>query len=164
MIRNFAYRICIWPALVPLLHRWNDVKLPIEGTGLLHAMWLYRNHSELETLLEQVAHPTDDNLHAAGLVRTTAEQPTQSRSNILNSYLDAQNTTDLTGGRKSIHVRQSTYVSMHISVLHNGVEGRKDNAPGKNTVQTTFEPRTKNIEIFTLSSDPELNGTLPGSR
>ncbi|KAJ6561866.1 hypothetical protein B0H19DRAFT_1259507 [Mycena capillaripes] len=54
-----------------LLHRGNDAKLPIEGTGLLHAMWLYRNHPELETLLEQVTHPTNDNLRAAGLVRTT---------------------------------------------------------------------------------------------
>ncbi|KAJ7112154.1 hypothetical protein C8R44DRAFT_882549 [Mycena epipterygia] len=41
----------------------------IDGTGILHAIWLYRNHPELETLLEQVEYPTDDNLRDAGMVR-----------------------------------------------------------------------------------------------
>jgi hypothetical protein len=31
---------------------------------------MYRNHPELDALLEQVEHPTDDNLRAAGLVQT----------------------------------------------------------------------------------------------
>ncbi|KAJ7454375.1 hypothetical protein FB451DRAFT_1517922 [Mycena latifolia] len=55
-----------------LLHRdkENDRDLPLDGTGILHAMWLYRNHPELETLLEQVEHPTNDNLRSAGMVRT----------------------------------------------------------------------------------------------
>ncbi|KAF7358089.1 hypothetical protein MVEN_00856900 [Mycena venus] len=44
--------------------------LPIDGTGLLHAIWLYRNHPELELLLEQVEDPTDYNLRQAGMVRT----------------------------------------------------------------------------------------------
>ncbi|KAJ7115671.1 hypothetical protein C8R44DRAFT_793142 [Mycena epipterygia] len=48
----------------------DDKDLPIDGTGMLHSMWLYRNHPELETLLENVEHPTDDNLRAAGMVRT----------------------------------------------------------------------------------------------
>ncbi|KAJ6556350.1 hypothetical protein B0H19DRAFT_1377089 [Mycena capillaripes] len=43
---------------------------PIQGTGLLHAIWLYRNHPELHTLLEQVQEPTNDNLRRAGMVRT----------------------------------------------------------------------------------------------
>ncbi|KAJ7486754.1 hypothetical protein FB451DRAFT_1553975 [Mycena latifolia] len=44
----------------------EDSDLPIDGTGILHAIWLYRNHPELGTLLEQVEHPTDDNLREAG--------------------------------------------------------------------------------------------------
>ncbi|KAJ7479499.1 hypothetical protein FB451DRAFT_1239109 [Mycena latifolia] len=44
--------------------------VPILGTGILHAIWLYRNHPELEALLPQVEHPTDDNLREAGMVRT----------------------------------------------------------------------------------------------
>ncbi|KAF7376974.1 hypothetical protein MSAN_00115200 [Mycena sanguinolenta] len=54
-----------------LFHRENGANLPIQGMGMLHSMWLYRNHRELETLLEQVDHPTDDRLRAAGMVRTT---------------------------------------------------------------------------------------------
>ncbi|KAJ6577670.1 hypothetical protein B0H19DRAFT_1370797 [Mycena capillaripes] len=54
-----------------LFHRGNGAELPVGGTGLLHSIWLYRNHPELETLLEQVAHPTHNNLCAAGMVRTT---------------------------------------------------------------------------------------------
>jgi hypothetical protein len=48
----------------------DDKDLSVNGTGILHAIWLYRNHPELDTLLEQVEHPTDDNLRAAGLVQT----------------------------------------------------------------------------------------------
>ncbi|KAF7333175.1 hypothetical protein MVEN_02383300 [Mycena venus] len=47
----------------------------IDGTGLLHAIWLYRNHPELEDLLEQVEHPTKDNLRDAGMVRTRLVGP-----------------------------------------------------------------------------------------
>jgi hypothetical protein len=43
--------------------------ITIDGTGLLHAIWLYRNHPELSTLLDQVEHPTDENLREAGMVR-----------------------------------------------------------------------------------------------
>ncbi|KAJ7083461.1 hypothetical protein C8R44DRAFT_992020 [Mycena epipterygia] len=39
----------------------------VDGTGLLHAIWLYRNHPELETLLDQVKYPTDENLREAGM-------------------------------------------------------------------------------------------------
>lgn len=48
----------------------KDDDLPLDGTGILHAIWLYRNQPELETLLEQVEHPTDENLRAAGMVKT----------------------------------------------------------------------------------------------
>ncbi|KAJ7123454.1 hypothetical protein C8R44DRAFT_704083 [Mycena epipterygia] len=44
--------------------------IPIDGMGLLHAMWLFRNHPELESLLRQVEYPTNDNLRDAGMVRT----------------------------------------------------------------------------------------------
>ncbi|KAJ7863581.1 hypothetical protein B0H13DRAFT_2565026 [Mycena leptocephala] len=43
-------------------HHEDEQDLPIDGTGIMHAIWLYRNHPELELLLEQVAHPTDYNL------------------------------------------------------------------------------------------------------
>ncbi|KAJ7032971.1 hypothetical protein C8F04DRAFT_1396242 [Mycena alexandri] len=39
-------------------------------TGILHTIWLYRNHPELDTLLEQVEESTTDNLRAAGMLRT----------------------------------------------------------------------------------------------
>ncbi|KAJ7312466.1 hypothetical protein DFH08DRAFT_897062 [Mycena albidolilacea] len=52
------------------IHHENEQDLPIDGTGLLHAIWMYRNHPELELFLEQVDHPTDDNLRHAGMVRT----------------------------------------------------------------------------------------------
>ncbi|KAJ6578074.1 hypothetical protein B0H19DRAFT_1229976 [Mycena capillaripes] len=44
--------------------------ISIDGTGLLHIMWLYRNHPELETLMEQVDYPTDRSLREAGMVQT----------------------------------------------------------------------------------------------
>ncbi|KAJ7713834.1 hypothetical protein B0H14DRAFT_3171515, partial [Mycena olivaceomarginata] len=57
-------------ALASLRGRNEDDDLPVDGTGILHAIWLYRNHPELEILLEQVEHPTDKNLRAAGMVKT----------------------------------------------------------------------------------------------
>ncbi|KAJ7437389.1 hypothetical protein FB451DRAFT_1451653 [Mycena latifolia] len=48
----------------------TDRDIPLDGTGILDAMWLYRNHPELEPRLEQVEHPTNDNLRSAGMVRT----------------------------------------------------------------------------------------------
>ncbi|KAJ7488338.1 hypothetical protein FB451DRAFT_1227035 [Mycena latifolia] len=42
----------------------------IDGTGMLHAIWLYRNHPELQAALDQVEHPTNKNLRKAGMVRT----------------------------------------------------------------------------------------------
>ncbi|KAJ7834555.1 hypothetical protein B0H14DRAFT_3461989 [Mycena olivaceomarginata] len=46
----------------------EDDDLPLDGTGILHAIWLYRNHPEIEARLEQVEHPTDENLRAAGMM------------------------------------------------------------------------------------------------
>ncbi|KAJ7859234.1 hypothetical protein B0H13DRAFT_1901544 [Mycena leptocephala] len=56
-------------------HHENEQDLPISGTGLLHAIWLYRNHPELELLLEQVTYPADNNLRHAGMVRTRLVGP-----------------------------------------------------------------------------------------
>ncbi|KAJ7932089.1 hypothetical protein B0H13DRAFT_1857216 [Mycena leptocephala] len=53
--------------LVPIHDDQHNIT--IDGTGLLHAIWLYRNHPELSTLLDQVEHPTDENLREAGMVR-----------------------------------------------------------------------------------------------
>ncbi|KAJ7108130.1 hypothetical protein C8R44DRAFT_857713 [Mycena epipterygia] len=44
--------------------------IPIDGTGILHSIWLYRSHPELEILLRQVEHPTNQNLREAGMIRT----------------------------------------------------------------------------------------------
>ncbi|KAJ7510553.1 hypothetical protein B0H11DRAFT_2183421 [Mycena galericulata] len=48
----------------------NDTELPITELGVLHTIWLYRNHPELKTLLSQVEHPTTESLRKAGLVLT----------------------------------------------------------------------------------------------
>jgi hypothetical protein len=48
----------------------GDSDIPIEGTGLLHAIWMYRNHEELKSLLPHVDNPTTTNLREAGMVRT----------------------------------------------------------------------------------------------
>ncbi|KAF7326315.1 hypothetical protein MKEN_00484900 [Mycena kentingensis (nom. inval.)] len=41
----------------------------IDGTGFLHAIWLYRNHPELESEVLQVRLPNDGNLRRAGMAR-----------------------------------------------------------------------------------------------
>ncbi|KAJ7822097.1 hypothetical protein B0H14DRAFT_3732658, partial [Mycena olivaceomarginata] len=49
----------------------------IRGTGILQAIWLYRNDAELERLLPQVENPTERNLRQAGMVargRLTVEE------------------------------------------------------------------------------------------
>jgi hypothetical protein len=57
------------------LPKWDLLWLPFRHPEIAYfssrkCQWLYRNHPELETLLEQVEHPTDDNLRAAELVQT----------------------------------------------------------------------------------------------
>ncbi|KAJ6467400.1 hypothetical protein C8R45DRAFT_938739 [Mycena sanguinolenta] len=47
-----------------------DKDLPVDGAGILHTIWLYRNHPRLQQILEQVEHPSDENLRAAGMVQT----------------------------------------------------------------------------------------------
>ncbi|KAJ7195723.1 hypothetical protein C8J57DRAFT_1421444 [Mycena rebaudengoi] len=49
----------------------REGELEVDGTGVLHMIWLYRNHPKLDTRLEQVEHPTDENLCEAGMVRTS---------------------------------------------------------------------------------------------
>ncbi|KAJ6568910.1 hypothetical protein B0H19DRAFT_1373327 [Mycena capillaripes] len=43
----------------------------IDGAGILHTIWLYRNQPELQTILEQVEDPTNNNLRKAGMVDAT---------------------------------------------------------------------------------------------
>ncbi|KAJ7695561.1 hypothetical protein B0H16DRAFT_1842898 [Mycena metata] len=52
-----------------ILNKTAQKEIPLDGTGMLHAIWLYRNSPELETELEQVEHPTNENLRQAGMVR-----------------------------------------------------------------------------------------------
>ncbi|KAJ7034235.1 hypothetical protein C8F04DRAFT_1183523 [Mycena alexandri] len=55
---------------LPSIFFFGDKDIAIDGTGVLHAIWMYRNHPELEALLPQVEHPTTENLRKAGMVRT----------------------------------------------------------------------------------------------
>ncbi|KAJ7037201.1 hypothetical protein C8F04DRAFT_1092928 [Mycena alexandri] len=47
----------------------EETELPIDGLGVLQAIWLYRNHPELETLMDQAEYPSTQNLREAGMVR-----------------------------------------------------------------------------------------------
>ncbi|KAJ7614555.1 hypothetical protein FB45DRAFT_1110374 [Roridomyces roridus] len=51
----------------------------IGGMGPLHIIWLYRNHPELETELEQVVNPTSSNLRQAAMVQTRLAGPEMDR-------------------------------------------------------------------------------------
>ncbi|KAJ7916393.1 hypothetical protein B0H13DRAFT_1871282 [Mycena leptocephala] len=44
-------------------------KTSLNGTGLLHMMWLFKDHPDLAEQLEKVDNPTDANLRAAGMIR-----------------------------------------------------------------------------------------------
>ncbi|KAJ6474185.1 hypothetical protein C8R45DRAFT_1217340 [Mycena sanguinolenta] len=72
---GFAASICL--ALISLRHSifqkmpTNDENLTIDGTGMLHIIWLYRHHPQLDKVLEQVHHPSDENLRKAGMVKTS---------------------------------------------------------------------------------------------
>ncbi|KAJ7252162.1 hypothetical protein C8J57DRAFT_1238038 [Mycena rebaudengoi] len=44
--------------------------IPTDGTGILHTIWLYRNHPELKILLDPVEYPADPNLRHAAMVET----------------------------------------------------------------------------------------------
>ncbi|KAJ7692092.1 hypothetical protein B0H17DRAFT_1061878 [Mycena rosella] len=54
----------------------------IDGTGILQAIWLYRNHPELETLLPQAEEPTTNNLRQAGMVRARLIDPRRSQQSL----------------------------------------------------------------------------------
>ncbi|KAJ7343778.1 hypothetical protein DFH08DRAFT_961925 [Mycena albidolilacea] len=55
---SIALLILSLPSSLPVCYRRPGVEPSIEGTGILHSIWLYRNHRELEGLLEQVDDPT----------------------------------------------------------------------------------------------------------
>ncbi|KAJ6491099.1 hypothetical protein C8R45DRAFT_1138153 [Mycena sanguinolenta] len=64
----------------------DDNDIQIDGIGFLHAIWLYRNHPELETLLDQVEHPTTDNLRWAGEVRTRLVATRKKTSSVVSPF------------------------------------------------------------------------------
>ncbi|KAF7375791.1 hypothetical protein MSAN_00468800 [Mycena sanguinolenta] len=71
LFAGLAVSIALMAVSLPLLQSSGvDEDPPINGTGILHAIWMYRNHPELQKTLEHVEHPTDENLRAAGMVRT----------------------------------------------------------------------------------------------
>ncbi|KAJ6503709.1 hypothetical protein C8R45DRAFT_924052 [Mycena sanguinolenta] len=47
----------------------EEANTQLDGTGILHTIWMYRDHAELGAILEHVEHPTDNNLREAGMVR-----------------------------------------------------------------------------------------------
>ncbi|KAJ7164138.1 hypothetical protein C8R46DRAFT_1192909 [Mycena filopes] len=55
---------------IPSMPSRRDADTLIDGTGVLHTIWMYRNHPELDVLLPQVEYPTNENLRRAGTVRT----------------------------------------------------------------------------------------------
>ncbi|KAJ6474239.1 hypothetical protein C8R45DRAFT_1160467 [Mycena sanguinolenta] len=62
--------ICLRHSIFPKTST-NDENLAVDGTGILHIIWLYRNHPQLNRVLEQVHHPSDENLRKAGMVKTS---------------------------------------------------------------------------------------------
>ncbi|KAJ6533520.1 hypothetical protein B0H19DRAFT_1080932 [Mycena capillaripes] len=44
-------------------------KTSLNGTGLLHMMWLFKDHPDLAEQLENMDNPTDANLRAAGMIQ-----------------------------------------------------------------------------------------------
>ncbi|KAF7375822.1 hypothetical protein MSAN_00472100 [Mycena sanguinolenta] len=67
---GFAVSLVLMVIAYPLLGGDFEEDFPINGTGILHSIWLYRNHPDLQRLLEQVEHPTDEALREAGMVQT----------------------------------------------------------------------------------------------
>ncbi|KAJ7903208.1 hypothetical protein B0H13DRAFT_2335168 [Mycena leptocephala] len=55
----------------------DDKEIPMDGIGILHAIWLYRNHPELERLMPHVENPTDNNLREAGMMVSTSTRVAQ---------------------------------------------------------------------------------------
>ncbi|KAJ7156302.1 hypothetical protein C8R46DRAFT_1040834 [Mycena filopes] len=55
---------------IPSMPSHRDADTLIDGTGVLHTIWMYRNHPELDVLLPQIEYPTNENLRRAGTVRT----------------------------------------------------------------------------------------------
>jgi hypothetical protein len=43
--------------------------MEIDGTGILHIIWLYRNHQGLQSALDQVDSPTNQKLREAGMIQ-----------------------------------------------------------------------------------------------
>lgn len=62
--------VALMAVSLPLLRGFGSSNPPISGTGMLHAIWLYRNNPDLQRMMEQVEYPTDENLRAVGMVRT----------------------------------------------------------------------------------------------
>ncbi|KAJ7176723.1 hypothetical protein C8R46DRAFT_1346698 [Mycena filopes] len=66
---GLAASIGLWFCALPTWFIPRGAKNLIAGTGILHAIWLYRDHEDLATRLPQVEHPTIDNLREAGNIR-----------------------------------------------------------------------------------------------
>ncbi|KAJ7824119.1 hypothetical protein B0H13DRAFT_1919319 [Mycena leptocephala] len=52
-----------------------DAQGTVDGTGFLHAIWLFRDNLRLQQQLEQVDEPSDQNLRKAGMIRSRLADP-----------------------------------------------------------------------------------------
>jgi hypothetical protein len=66
---GLAASISLFLLSLPHLHRPRGGRPQAEGTGILHIIWLFRNHPELAEMIPQVDGPTNHNLRCAGMVR-----------------------------------------------------------------------------------------------
>ncbi|KAJ6491169.1 hypothetical protein C8R45DRAFT_928996 [Mycena sanguinolenta] len=105
----------------------NDDDIQIDGIGLLHAIWLYRNHPELETLLDQVENPMTDNVRWAGEVRTRLVATRKKRPSVpedattlLRKSREAAKRSGLVSFnslRRSSLLLHSTLVALHFTLV-----------------------------------------------
>ncbi|KAF7328417.1 hypothetical protein MVEN_02557600 [Mycena venus] len=67
---GFAASICLFLLALPHLHPGSTVGMEtlVDGTGILHIIWLLRKHPEVEELFPDIGEPTKQNLRAAGMV------------------------------------------------------------------------------------------------
>jgi hypothetical protein len=84
----------------------------IDGVGLLHSIWVFRHHPQLDTLLKQVKHPTNLHLRQAGMLRTRLAGPSSNGQE--RSMIGLESETDyepVVGSDSLIVVRPPRYLT-----------------------------------------------------
>ncbi|KAJ6491172.1 hypothetical protein C8R45DRAFT_1073728 [Mycena sanguinolenta] len=164
----------------------DDDDIQIDGIGLLHAIWLYRNHPELEMLLEQVEQPTTDNLRRAGEVRTrlVATRKNLKSSSVVIHYGNYRHCNIIAGYRTWNMKKEGNDVNMrytqewdggtvmHVESSRNEVDGsngreeeetERSNKKKKPVVLATFAPvgRGDTVTFRSLSRSRSLGDVRP---